>query len=273
MSASYLSTAAVQGPIPASLQDAIAQVNVPLFQSVQSIVSVSQLPEHCGCPGTHTCLSSICHCSGKCSVSSVISISWLIGSSGGHEGQFSRDLPPFFSVGGHCKQLWHGQGCPLSDIVQPVFPLLTVALPMLQGASKDGFGEMLWCFFLFVSFLVLFFNCEILVCWQSKFFCFVFLLSVFLLICMFLYLAASKNWNRETVFWFLGGEYKEKIWRGDHGHWKIIQVSGLRPIKSLLIFIHMLMMILVVYIAAWAEPTFDLDWAWAGAFTVDIWHA
>ena len=35
----------------------------------------------------------------------------------------------------------HGQGCPLFDVVHPAFPLLTTASPTLQGALKDGFGE------------------------------------------------------------------------------------------------------------------------------------
>ena len=34
-----------------------------------------------------------------------------------------------------------GQRCPLFDVVHPTFPLLTMALPTLQGALKDGFGE------------------------------------------------------------------------------------------------------------------------------------
>ena len=40
-----------------------------------------------------------------------------------------------------------------------------------------------------------------------------------------LFLAASKGGNRETVLRFLGGEHTEKIWGGDNGHWKILQVS------------------------------------------------
>ena len=42
---------------------------------------------------------------------------WPIGSSGGHEGRFSRDLLPVFSAGGPCEQFWHGQGCPVFDVV------------------------------------------------------------------------------------------------------------------------------------------------------------
>ena len=38
-------------------------------------------------------------------------------------------------------QFWHGQGCPLFDVVHPAFPLPTTASPTLQGAIKDGSGE------------------------------------------------------------------------------------------------------------------------------------
>ena len=31
---------------------------------------------------------------------------------------------------------WHGQGCPLFDVVHPAFPPLTKASPTLQGALK-----------------------------------------------------------------------------------------------------------------------------------------
>ena len=46
-----------------------------------------------------------------------------------------------FFAGGPCEQFWHGQGRPLFDVVHPAFPLLITALPALQGALKDGFGE------------------------------------------------------------------------------------------------------------------------------------
>ena len=39
------------------------------------------------------------------------------------------------------RKFWHGQGCPLFDVVHPAFPLLTTASPNPQGALKDGFGE------------------------------------------------------------------------------------------------------------------------------------
>ena len=64
-----------------------------------------------------------------------------IGSSGGHEGRFSRGPLPVFSVGDGCEQFWHGQGCPLFGVVHPAFPLPTTASPTLQGVLKDGFGE------------------------------------------------------------------------------------------------------------------------------------
>ena len=64
-----------------------------------------------------------------------------LGSSGGHERRFSRDPLPFFSAGGPCEQFWHGQGCPLFDVVHPAFSLSTMASPTLKGALKDGFGE------------------------------------------------------------------------------------------------------------------------------------
>ena len=48
---------------------------------------------------------------------------------------------PVFSAGGPCEQFWHGQGCPLFDVVHPAFPLPITVSPTLQGALKDGFGE------------------------------------------------------------------------------------------------------------------------------------
>ena len=54
---------------------------------------------------------------------------------GGHEGRFSRDDLPVFSAEGPCEQLWHGQGCPLFDIVHPAFPLPTTASPTLLSAT------------------------------------------------------------------------------------------------------------------------------------------
>ena len=63
------------------------------------------------------------------------------GSSGGHEGWFSRDPLPVFFAGGPCGQFWHGQGCPLFEIVRLAFPLLTMVSSTLQGALKNDFGE------------------------------------------------------------------------------------------------------------------------------------
>ena len=64
-----------------------------------------------------------------------------IGSSGGYEGRFSRDPPPVFYAGGPCEQIWHGQECPLFDVVHPAFSLSTAASSILQGAQNDGLGE------------------------------------------------------------------------------------------------------------------------------------
>ena len=44
-------------------------------------------------------------------------------------------------MGSRCEQFWRGQGCPLFDVVHPVFPLPTTASPTLQAALKNGFGE------------------------------------------------------------------------------------------------------------------------------------
>ena len=68
--------------------------------------------------------------------SSVLS---LIGSSGGHEGRFSRDIFPVFCAGSPREQFRHGQICSLFDVVHPAFPLPTTAPPTLKGALMDGF--------------------------------------------------------------------------------------------------------------------------------------
>ena len=60
---------------------------------------------------------------------------------GGHEGRFRRDHLPVFSAGGPCDQFWHGQGCPVFDVVHPAFPLPIMVSPTLHGVLKDGFGE------------------------------------------------------------------------------------------------------------------------------------
>ena len=46
-----------------------------------------------------------------------------------------------FFAGGPREQFWHGQGCPLLDVVHSAFPLPTTTSPTLQGALKDGFEE------------------------------------------------------------------------------------------------------------------------------------
>ena len=66
---------------------------------------------------------------------------WQIGSSGGHEGHFSRDPLPVFSAGCPCEQFWHGPGCSLFEAVHPVFPLPTTESPTHTGTLKDGFGK------------------------------------------------------------------------------------------------------------------------------------
>ena len=76
----------------------------------------------------------------SCSVQ-FSSVLWPIGSSGGHEGRFSRDPLPVLSAGGPYEQFLHEQICPLFDVVHPAFPLPTTASPTLQDAPKDGFGE------------------------------------------------------------------------------------------------------------------------------------
>ena len=70
---------------------------------------------------------------------------WPIGSSGGHEGRFSRDLLPVFSAGGPFEQFWHGQICPIFDVVHPS--------PTVQRVLKDGFGEVVVAYPNHTSFL------------------------------------------------------------------------------------------------------------------------
>ena len=53
----------------------------------------------------------------------------------------SKDPLSVFSAGGPCEQFWHGQGCPLFDVVYLAFPLPTTASPILQVALNDGCGE------------------------------------------------------------------------------------------------------------------------------------
>ena len=44
-----------------------------------------------------------------------------------------------FSAGGHCEQLWHGQGCPLFD-VRPAFLLPTMVLPTKEEVGRQHQG-------------------------------------------------------------------------------------------------------------------------------------
>ena len=62
----------------------------------------------------------------------------------GHEGRFSRDPLPVFSAGDHCEQCWHGQGCPLFDVVLPAFPLPITVSSTLQRAQGTSFGYCFW---------------------------------------------------------------------------------------------------------------------------------
>ena len=54
---------------------------------------------------------------------------------------FSRDPVPVFSTEGHRELFWHGQGCPLFDVVHSAFSLPTAASPILQGTLKDVLRE------------------------------------------------------------------------------------------------------------------------------------
>ena len=58
---------------------------------------------------------------------SVLSLKCLVPSLDrlGHEGQFSRQPLPLFSLEGPCEEFWNGQGCPLFDVVHSAFPLST----------------------------------------------------------------------------------------------------------------------------------------------------
>ena len=58
-------------------------------------------------------------------VSTVQFIPWQTGSFGEHDRRLSGDPLPDFSAEGYCEQFWHGQGCPLFDVVHLAFPLPT----------------------------------------------------------------------------------------------------------------------------------------------------
>ena len=65
-----------------------------------------------------------------------------LGPCGGHWDDSAQILfHCFLSAGGHSDQFWHGQGCPLFDVVHSAFPLPPTASSSLQGVLKDGFGE------------------------------------------------------------------------------------------------------------------------------------
>ena len=66
---------------------------------------------------------------------------WVVGGGGDIRGDSAAFPLQFFSAGAPCEQFWHGQGCPLFDVVHQAFPLSTTASPTLQDALKDGFGE------------------------------------------------------------------------------------------------------------------------------------
>ena len=59
------------------------------------------------------------------------------------QGRSSRDLLPVFSAGGHCEQVWHGQGCPVFRWCPSSLNFLCrpQASSALQSALKDDFGE------------------------------------------------------------------------------------------------------------------------------------
>ena len=61
-----------------------------------------------------------------------------MGHRGGHEGRFSRCSLAVFSAGGPCKQIWHGKGCPLSDVVHPECPLPATVPWSLEGRFWRG---------------------------------------------------------------------------------------------------------------------------------------
>ena len=82
----------------------------------------------------------VIHC--VCSIRPVKSLDRL-----GRHGDMRDDSAEIFfqsfSVGSLCEQSWHGQGCPLFDVVHPAFPLPTTASPTLQGDLKENLESML----------------------------------------------------------------------------------------------------------------------------------
>ena len=69
------------------------------------------------------------------------SVPWPSGSSRRHERRFSRDPLPVLPAGGPCEQFWHGQRCPLSDVVRPAVPLPTTASPTPPRCREGWFGR------------------------------------------------------------------------------------------------------------------------------------
>ena len=63
-----------------------------------------------------------------------------------------------------------GSGCSLFDAVHPAFTLPTTASPNLQGASKDGFGEVVvaWTFPNHASLKCHYDSCQKRVLWTYK---------------------------------------------------------------------------------------------------------
>ena len=70
---------------------------------------------------------------------------WVAGGGGGeHEGLFSRDHLSVFSAGGPCELFWHGQVCPLFDVVHPAFPLRTTHRPPCKVPQRMVLERLSW---------------------------------------------------------------------------------------------------------------------------------
>ena len=52
---------------------------------------------------------------------------------------------PVFSAEGHREKFWHGQGCPLFDVVHPAFSVPTMAPLTLQGSLKERLSWRVTC--------------------------------------------------------------------------------------------------------------------------------
>ena len=70
---------------------------------------------------------------------------WIVGGAEGGGGGMKDDTAEIlfqsFLQEALVSSFWHGQGCPLFDVVHPAFPLPTRASPTLKDAPKDGFVE------------------------------------------------------------------------------------------------------------------------------------